>query len=53
MEEERCANCGRIYSEHEVGTTFCYPGQPGRWFPESIAEAIIKFRSKLPKEARC
>ena len=49
MEQETCANCGKIYGHH-TDTGYCFEGQSDRWFPGSVADAIVKARQTPPEE---
>jgi hypothetical protein len=41
--EELCANCGRSYEEH-FSSTKCFEGQDSKWFPATLANAIVAQR---------
>jgi hypothetical protein len=39
-QDERCANCGQLYKDHQVfGKARCRGGQT-TWFPKSVADAL-------------
>lgn len=45
-ERDVCANCGKYYEDHEVGTTVCIgSGAEAKWFPKKLADAITVSRS--------
>jgi hypothetical protein len=49
MQETTCANCGLRYGSHNQDTQRCPNRVDGaRWFPNTIAEAIVKARSTTP-----
>jgi hypothetical protein len=47
-QQEICANCGRIYSEH-LKDTRCFDYSNDKWFPNNIAKDIVAARQKNMK----
>ena len=48
--QQTCANCGKVYSEHLKGT-YCRIGSNQKWFPQTLADAIVKSTQKTAETA--
>lgn len=48
--EQTCANCGKPYAQHLVGT-YCRIGNNLKWFPQGVADAIIRATENIEKDA--
>ena len=48
--QDKCANCGKTYSLHLKGT-YCRIGSDAKWFPQKLADAIVKSTQKTAESA--
>lgn len=45
-----CANCGKTYAMHLAGT-YCRIGSNQKWFPQKLADAVVKSTQKQAETA--